>query len=669
MIIFYSANLWFRHCGLILLCLQLLLFVVCLQSFHAGTWFQTEPAMMVMFALGALNALWLAVGIAKKWLAIERQIHPLLYGLLAWSGWQFIVLLAAPNPIRSWLGFPQLGEGGAWQIMLLLSVALAMPLWQFGNYKKIILSVATLALSIMAALHFNPEVFCNRRLDNYGIDNPKAPANWPDYLPFIAGWLWIAYASAPSIRTPFRHGWMIIIFCTVLLIGQNSSARAMIFPILIGSSLIWWLQLMRNRPRWITNFIAVNKTWKMLSLIAIFLPLGFIIISQKQSLFHCKNSSLAERAIYNQVSIAALADNPTRLLTGNGWGNFSDDMFKYGLVDGLTSFQDGNFLPNSLWLYNGVFHPHSQPAEALLATGIIGFLIFIILPILAILPLRKSLFWWCAPVFIALNAMGNLWFLLPQVMAFQALGLAALCAGRPARIQAIKALPCWLSGICAALVLLLTASSYEQLNIIRYGERLKMIMQEDPNQQGIVDFIMQDMPRGGERMVEGIMYFAGDIAAKTNNNSVSENDRDWYRNFLEIAHNAALNPESNIGLMKLEPELTMLLFKLPQASLLDSLKPQAKAGLSDSLIRFSARYPQREDYIAPFLASLEDFTSNDPIKQREILENILKVAPNHRSALWLLGTMDENIEMKKRAVKLGVQRVYPVTEEEISPYQ
>ncbi len=668
MITFCSASLWFRRCGLILLCLQLLLFVVCLEPFRAGTWFQTEPAMVLMFALGALNAIWLAFGIVKKWLAIERPVHPLLYGLLAWAGWQIISLPAAENPIRSWMGFPQLGEGSGWQIMLLLSVSMIMPLWQSPAYKKIILSVGMFSLCVATALHFNPQTLCDKTINNYGADNPKAPANWPDYLPFIAGWLWIAYASAPSVRTPSRHGWMVLIFGIVLLVGQNSSARAMMFPVLIISSLILWLRLIKNKPIWVKNLITVNKTWRTLALLGIVLPLGWLIISQQHYLFKCKNASLAERAIYNQVAVAAIADNPVRLIAGNGWANFSDDMFKYGLVDGLTSFQNGEFLPNSLWLYNGVFHSHSQPMEALLATGIIGFLIFITLPILAIFPLRKSLFWWCVPVFIVLNAMNNLWFLLPQVMAFQALGLAAICAARPARIRSIKIFPRWVSGICGVLALLLTISSYEQLNIIRYGERLKNIMQEDPNQAGIVDFIMQDLPRGGERMAEGVMYFAKNIAAKANSDRVSENDRDWYRNFLEISHRAALDPKSFIGLMKLEPELSMLLFKLPRTSLLDGLKPEVKANLVDSIIRFSVRYPQREDYIAPFLMSLEDFTNNDRSKQRDILESILKVAPNHRSALWLLGTMDGNTEMKKQAVKLGVERVYTVTEQELLQY-
>ena len=676
MIIFSSANLLFRQCGLVLLCLQFFLFIICLPLFHVGTWFQTEPAMLAIFIFGALNTLWLAIGVFKKFLTIENPIHPLLYGLIAWGIWQFITVFFAENTINSWLGSPQTGEGNAWQIMLLVSVAVAMPLWQVNTYKKIILSSAIISLCIMLFLHLNLKTMFIRDPVDYLIDNPIAAANWPDYLPFIASWVWLAYASTPSLRTTSRHCLMIMIFVTSLLIGGNYVARIIMFPTIIFLSFVLWLQLLKRKPRLIKKFIAV-KAWKMLAVLGILLPLGWIVISQEHNLFKLKKTSLAERAIFNQVAIAAIADNPLHLITGNGWTNFSDDLFKYGLVDGLTSFENGVFSPNTHLLYGSTFHPHNQPMEALLATGLAGFLIFITLPILAILPLRKSLFWWCTPIVIAINFISNFWFLLPQVMNFQALGFAALCAARPARIRQTRTIHPYIAGICAALVLLFAASAYEQLNIIRYGEQLKIIMQDDPDKEGIKDWIAQDIPRGGKRMVEALTYFSKEIAAKAGNETASEKDRDWYRNFLEIAHKAAQQPDSHIEAKKLELDLATQLFRLPKASILDSLKPQAKSTLADSIIAFSRAYPEREDYTAPFLMNLDGLTDNDQAKQRAILNVILEVAPKHRSALWMLGTLDEalpetrekGIEIKKQAVKSGVERVYPVTNQELIPYQ
>lgn len=664
MLRFFTASEWFRKSGLFLLSLQLLLFFLCLYPFHAGTWFQTEPAMVGMFAFSSLTSLWLGVGIFRGWLRLERDIHPVLYALIAWAGFQLVGLLSADNSLRAWFGVPQTGEGGAWQIMLLLCVLLIMPLWEELHYKKIILRVATFSLCVMTWLHFNHEVLCKPWIDNYYADNPFAPANWPDYLPFIAGWLWIAYASVPALRTPKKHFAMVLLFGLVLLIGQNSSARALMFPALIFSGIIWRLQISYKK---IHNFIA-NKTLKKLAILGIIIPLFWVVISQQQNIFSCKSSSLAERAIFNQIAVNALKHEPMRLVVGGGWGRFNDDAFKYGMVDGLYAYKNGEFLPNSPTITDSVFHPHNQPMAALLALGVIGFLLLISLPILAILPLRRTLFWWCVPILVALTAITNLWFVIPQVMAFEALGLTALCAGRPARLRETMTLPRWLTGIFVVLAVVFAISAVQQKNMMDYGQRFKNILDEDANQAGIVEWAEQDIARGGERLSEGVIYFAENIITKANAGTITENDKNWYRNFLEIMEKAASSPQAGARLAMLQTRISMMVFSVSKPSILDSLKPQVKEHFVDSIVRVSKAAPQREDFTAPFLVNLDGFTNGDVQKQQDILEQIIAVAPNHRSALWLLGgiyekseaTKEQGQEMKKRAVELGVERVFPI---------
>lgn len=681
MIVFYSPNLWFRNCGLILLCLQLLLFVFCLPPFQTGTWLQTEPAMVAMFSLGTLNAMWLALGIAKKWLSIERPIHPLLYGLLAWTSWQFTTLPFADNPMRSWLGIPQTGEGGGWQVMLLLITCIAMPLWGVQNFRKILLSVGVFSLCVMTYLHFNPRLLCPL-YDNYIENDLLTPANWPDYLPLIAGWLWIIYASTPSIRTPPRHFWMMVVFVIAMVVGENAAAKILLRPLFIGTNIVILLQLLLRKTKFKSLRISplflkcfyIGKFWKTLAIVGFILPLSWVIIAQQSNLYTCQRSTSAEnaiaaRTIFNRAAISTLSNEPLRLIAGNGWGEFNEDMFRYGMVKGIYAFKDGEFTPNSVWLNGDVFHPHNQPMTALLSLGVIGFLLFISLPILAFLPLRKPLFWWCVPVLLGMNATGLMWFTLPQVMPFQALAFAALCAGRPARTREIITLPKWLATASFILAIILAVSSWQQVRLIIYGEKLAHILGENPNQEGIVDWLAEDINRGGDRLITAIEHYSERITNRINDKTATEHDHDWYRNFLEVAHRAATSPNSGARLAKLDVELSMLPFRLIQNSLLDDLKPKIKENLQDSIINFCAKAPQREDFIAPFLLSLDGFTGGDKNKQRDILENILKVAPNHRSALWLLGTIDKNIEMKKRAVKLGVEKVYPVTEQEVSSYQ
>ncbi len=681
MITFSSPAIWFERIGLALFFIQLWLFIFCLSPFQSGTWLNTEPAMLVLFVSATLISAWFTIGIIKKWLAIEYPVHPLIYGLLAWAAIQFINLPFVDNYMRAWLGIPQTGEGGAWHFMLALLTFFAMPFVRSTNYKKILLFIGALGLCVMIGLHFNPRIFFPLE-DNYVVSNPLTPANWPDYLPVIAGWLWVYYACTPSLRNPALHFAMMLIFIAALLVGDNVAAQTILRPLFLAANIIILLILICKKTKYknslfskkILKIFQAGKRWDKLAIGGFLLPLLWIVIAQQPSLYlsprHTSaENAIAARAIFNQAAISEISHEPSILVTGNGWGSFNDDMFKYGMVEGLHSFKEGEFLPNSEWLNANIFHPHDQPLAALLSLGAVGFILFISLPILAFLPLRKSLFWWCIPVLLGINAMGLLWFTLPQVMPFEALAFAGLCAGRPARNREVKNLPKWQSVISILCAILFLISSWQQLNAISFGERLTKITEEDPKQDGIIDFLAEDIERGGDRLIEGVEYHTKQIAGKVDSGTITANDRDWYNNFMQAAHQAAISPKAAVKLNKLEVYLYILPFRLNRASVLDSLKPQIKENLADSIIRISKKAPMREDYIAPFMMSLDGFTDGDRIKQREILQAILKVAPNHRSALWLLGTLENNNEMKKRAVMLGVEKVYPVASFELESYK
>lgn len=670
MIKFNNASIFFKLTGLALLCMQLLLFVFCLYPFQSGTWFNTEPAMLVLFILGALNAFWLAGGIVNGWFVVERPLHPLVYGLIFWAGWQFLTLPFADNPLRSWMGIPQTGEGGAWQVLLVILTFSTMPLWENLYYRKIILSIAVLAMCVMTYLHFDLGEFCQlftKRIEN----NPDAPANWPDYLAFIAVYLWVSFACSSSLRSPKLYLGMILICSITIFTTTNTTANFLVFPMLIGMGMVFLLRFWKKKPQWILEVIKPNKIWKILVVIGIFLPLLWVAISQQPERFPCKDDTMSARAIYNQVVFSVISHEPEILFVGKGWGEFNSYMFKYGMVDGLYSFKNGIYQPNSMWLYGTVFHPHNQPMQALLAGGLVGSMILMLLPILAILPLRRSLFWWCAPVLIALNAVSFTWFVFPQVLPFQALSFAALCYGRKVKIYETYKFPRWVFAQFFVVAILFVFSSLQQYQAIKYSERMASIRGENPNSSEVVDFIAEDISRGGDRFIEYAKLYSRVITNKVKYGEATQADRDWYRDFLEVAHRGALKELYSGRITKFESELSMLPFSWLKDSPVDELKPQIKENLVDSIIRISKLAPEREDFSALFLVSLDGITGGDIDKKINILERILYVAPNHRSALWLLGEIytkstdlqirQKGLEMMSLAKELGVDRVFPIT--------
>ena len=142
----------FRRVGVLLLMLQLCLFVYGLPPFHLGIWLQTEPALVAMFGLGALNAVWLLYGVARG--ALVQQRSPVLFHvLLAWVAWQVLVTGFAFTPYRSWFGPVEMGEGACWHLSMVLLVMLAYPLWQVPRYRVVLLVWAACIISTEALLH------------------------------------------------------------------------------------------------------------------------------------------------------------------------------------------------------------------------------------------------------------------------------------------------------------------------------------------------------------------------------------------------------------------------------------------------------------------------------------------------------------------------------------
>lgn len=142
------------------------------------------------------------------------------------------------------------------------------------------------------------------------------------------------------------------------------------------------------------------------------------------------------------------------------------------------------------------------------------------------------------------------------------------------------------------------------------------------------------------------------MAKKIENRIATENDRDWYQQFLKVGHEAGISPHTNALLRMIEPKLSMmLLFEFKNSSPIDDLKPEIYKTIISSIVRISESATQREDFIDPFLTNLQEFTHNNQKEQIDILEQILAVAPNHRSALWLLGGVYETMPDMLKKVK------------------
>lgn len=660
MFAFTGSRKWFEYSGLAIFLGQLSLFAFILEPFHYGTWYQVEPVTLALFVLAACNGLWLAAGFLKGWLVCYRPLHPLLLCLGIWVSWQWLATALAPLPWRAWFGHPAVGEGTAYYTALLMSCLLAYPLWEKGRYRNIIMAVAGFNLLALGYVYFDPLIL-------FGVEG-RLVGQWASYIAFPVGYLWVVFMATPSVRTKPRYGVFVLVTMLLLFgVAGNKSADVLFEAALIVGAALLWLHL-RYRPRW----LRPGRGWKMAAMAGCLLPLSWIVISQGSGWGATAERSMSMRALFNQVSVATVMHEPSRLLIGHGWGRYVDDAFKYALVDGVHTFHDGARAPNWSIIDGHVFHPHNEPMETLLALGLPGMLLWLALPLLALWYLPPRLFWWCAPILLAVVALQSFWFFMPQVLAYQALSWVALSvAWRPTQRRMVPVR--WAGGVCVVIAAMMLFSAVGQWQGMAYGERLSKSMVDAPYEEFSVDWLMQDMPRGGDRFRSAADFYTKWSGQRIARHELDARDTGWYSLLMQAAHRMALAPQSDAWQASTDMWLQSHLFEHADRSLLDSLKPQARDTLTQSVIALSAKAPLREDITAGFLYSLGDFTGGDAARETAILQEVLAVAPEHRAALWGMGQgllrtsghEEEGRVMLRRAVDAGLERVYPVTRQEI----
>lgn len=674
MIVITQHDRPYEKAGLLLVAVQFFMFIFGLPPFQTGFWYQTEPTLVAIFSFATLNAAWLYYGYLKHYLVIEKPGAPWIC-LLLWIGWQLITLPFADSGWRGWFGPAEIGEGSGWYVSVFLCVLVMHALWPNPRYQKIILLSAASAMLMETLLH------ALNYSDPYDIMLWR-PARWPDYLAFSVAYFWVAMAASEHLKRPIVLCCMVILTYLVLLIATNLTGTILLAGAMLVTTGVQYPRFSEK----LKLFLQPHIRWRKFALIGCVLPIlwiGFSAIEPYFSLAKSDNvvgtlgdndDSMGARVMLNRIALKTLSEEPSRLLTGSGWGNFINDSYKYALVDGVYAYSHGKRKSNSGSVTGYAFHSHDEPLEVLLALGIPGLLLWFAFPVVVLRRLPDRLFWDTAPMVVAIVCLYYFWFLLPQVMAFEALALCALCATvQPEIIPEKKSRMVPVMVSLAAITGIMTFSTTSQYAAMQYGDDVHFIPRQEHASPHLADWLEEDISRAGDRLRVGAEDFELWGWEVHNNKVMGNYDKGWHSNFITAARSMVDRP--SVGVRN-----RMLLLWIQYKLLLDYgdkehavLRTEATQGIADSIMLLTRLAPEREDIAAPFLMNLSAYTKGDLADYVEILVNILKIYPEHRSALWLLGHIylgepsyaEEGTRMIRHALDLGVDRVYPVTDEEI----
>ncbi len=657
--------------GLIIACLQIGSFLFSLPWFHIGVWLQVEPMMVAHYLLAATGIIWLLVALQRQMITLPIR-HPLWWVLIAWVAWQIVTVLFSPSPWRAWLGAANTGEGTAWWLALAAQTLLMTALWTHAWCRQWMISIAALSLLYLSLVHgiWHDE---NTIHEN---NNPWLPNPWPDYMAFMVGFMWIAFLAAsktPSPRTIFA---IVAIGLVALLGSHNTTAIALFTPAIC-------LSVLHVASPSLQRWLKPTGIWRMLACLACILPMGWYVYSfyythsddlgyaGQASFLAAKDEGMGSRLVINQVAISALLHEPDRLIFGHGYGHFTDDLLKYGLVDGLATFRGEQRKPNWFLLDGTSHHSHSQPMEALLSFGITGLLLWLAMPIIMLLTLPANSFWRCAPLIVAITALSYVWFQIPHVLGFHALALAAILSHTSAAVlsrlqQSIGYV------LLSACVIAMLGSAFMQWQYIRYEQYVMTNINRLTCETLTAEEIEQDLTRGGLRLHEISIKFI--LSAIQYGKDAPPAVASCYEKLFTVVMKSWEEPAASSLLRLLSVNMHYELFLNLPSPVFKDLRQLAYKTMETTSIQFTQYAPLRDDKITPFLMNLDSYSRGSDAVMFHVLDKVLTAAPNHRPALWLMGGLlmkdkesrDAGLEMRKASAQAHVERVFPISEKELA---
>ena len=339
--------------------------------FHFGIFFQSEPVIISIHIGAGISAVGLAILIWPSQRSGQATLHPFVIMPLLMASLTLISGFSLPRPMMSYFGSPQLGEGLFTFIDIAILTAATLAL---RAHKKYSVSVVLLAASTTI-------IVCGMMLAPKIISFPvPTPYFFPDYLAFYG--ILLTALIITSIKSQSNKLRMPIVMLAIILgsaiviSSANRGAIALCFvgaPIFIGT---FYLLRFFGYDKRITAAILSVLSPIAVTFAVIFFGSNLLDI-QRGGSFYFLLESTQSRFHLIEVAIKGLISNPYALLSGLGWGSFTEVLSIYLPVAWVNLRDDLPQITATSWdAINRVdFHSHNYLVENLLALGAPGIIL------------------------------------------------------------------------------------------------------------------------------------------------------------------------------------------------------------------------------------------------------------------------------------------------------
>lgn len=383
-----------------------------------GIWYQSEPVTVYVMLAAAVAGLGCGLAaLTRPWVR-RLLVHPV--PLICWGVaiWSTIGAIFQPVPLASLWGSPEVGEGILWYLEF---GTLATAGMLVARWKAMRRALALIALLVAGGIswatwmsqHDGPEIW--------------APLFFPDYLAFLDIGLIAILASQFFLGDRSRLIWPVLALGAGIALVSTNYATMGLMAVCIPAMAFGGRWLLGSDRQARVRGTALGILVPLAVSATVALPFIQELVNPQSLLGRMANSALSRHHLANVV-VDATAANPSLLLTGSGWGSFSDLLAIHLPMDWAILRDDPNHPRGEWWdaIHRVDFHSHNYLLDALLGGGLVATVLVLVLTGAVPLWARRRHLGMATFFSVVLGGTAAYWFQLQGTMPYIALGMGML---------------------------------------------------------------------------------------------------------------------------------------------------------------------------------------------------------------------------------------------------
>lgn len=640
----------------------LTLFIYSLPGIGKGIWFQSETAIAALHGFSALCCLGFTLTIFFRHNFHKIMTHPfvllpLLIGILSACFTPFYDF-----PLKNWLGSVRTGEGVIFWLDWATLIAAGITLYKTRFWSKTITITAILScLTIFVLQEISKH--------NEGGFTPYYFYDFSAFLPL---------ALIPILCFSFKQNqkklvlWLALWAAYIFFTYQSDNRIAIAYSVLgVGFFLFLWF----------VKFIPPNLKEKLSSATVGFIIVAVLVIHAvvayspiSHSFYKIFNNysimTIMSRSFLTQISFESVLSEPHGILTGTGWGMFTEELAKYM----PTNWIDFTMDPKEQWDGFRIdhFHSHNMFGEAFYSAGIFALIAFTTF-VLSIPLYAKKHLKLAAIIFSGgFAGIGSFWFFMPLNIPFMTLACGALSNNKTFNFKFPKT---------AALSLLIIVFLSQAI-----GSYMTLHTALNTNSYLPHDLTIKEAQQNCPVEIKDFGAGGLHLAKLLTNRSryITESLEEWTKEDPDIIPKQIADTlpkinhlfcQSEIYVHKHKASMRLKMARLiVRSEVLIAFAPWIDQetvdyyynGWEKDMRAIIEELPQRSDIAVPFLLWHLNHGQEDIMNKMTDL--IIERNPNHPVGMWFKGigltakpeTAQEGVALMRKALEDGVQRFVPV---------